>query len=275
MTVCLNFVTGEDKHTANEILINVIFSEILYKVPIQSQLQRGAAEDSCPWALLCDKGGSDHGWTPPWRSFPSSGTVGFSLCVPVHPTVTAQTSPAAAGNHSQLFLPGNFRALPASENSCRFPPEDLPPFSAQGAALPQSPQRWETKSEILRNSCYEQGIQLCLHFAPFPPAQLQGCCGQLWFANTWTTLRTNLPHQTPLSICSFHAAVWEATKMGKMNHFTQVPTPFSAQIHQLTPSNTNPSPSKYTRVGRFIYLFGVAFRVFIIVFLRVTNWGLC
>lgn len=139
MTVCLNFVTGEDKHTANEILINVIFSEILYKVPIQSQFQRGAAEDSCPWALLCDKGGSDQGWTPPWRSFPSSGTVGFSLCVPVHPTVTAQTSPAAAGNHSQLFLPGNFRALPASENSCRFPPEDLLPFSAQGAALPQSP----------------------------------------------------------------------------------------------------------------------------------------
>lgn len=121
MTVCLNFVTGEDKHTANKILINVIFSEILYKVPIQSQLQRGAAEDSCPWALLCDKGGSDQGWTPPWRSFPSSGTVGFSLCVPVHPTVTAQT----AQQQQETIPSSSFQGISELSQPVRIPAGSL------------------------------------------------------------------------------------------------------------------------------------------------------
>lgn len=164
----------------------------------------------------------------------------------------------------------------------RIPADSLLGFTALPKVLlyhnpPTGNQKWEKIRNAQNLSfCHKQGIQMCLHFAPFPPAQLQGFAGagNIWFANTWTLLRTNLPPSSP-QLFFFPCCSVESNKMGKMNHFTSVCSHLSLpkSINSCTETQT-PCLQIHHRVGRFIY-FGVVFRAFVIVFLRVTNWGLC
>lgn len=118
----------------------------------------------CP--ALSDKVGSIQGWTPSWRSFPSSRTVGFpplcpcplgGLALPPH-THSAQTALEEKENHFQFsFLPSQgVSELPAepwlsqaSDNSCEFTPGDSLLKVLPCHNPPTQRHRWEKTQEPL------------------------------------------------------------------------------------------------------------------------------